>query len=217
RPRRYLAEVTLQLLQRLPQRRLALRLLDRIEALNRRQPRLALGGQALQRLLAGRAHFQMSVQLGLLRLRQCAFQQAAPAPWVGEGSLRNHRQPPWEWMSFTLQVPNLLLQPGQDSTLGQVDGGDAQALRLSGLVAGLALDGGQPEGPPGRFLEVAAHLLHRPGKQPSLVLPLPQDFDIVLGGGLFLEELLSGATTCALELPLTAGEEVVQPIADHTE
>jgi hypothetical protein len=118
RLRRYPAEVALQLLKRLPQRRLGPRFLNRVEVPNRRQPRLALGGQALQRLLAIGARFQMSVQLGLLRLRQRAFQQAAPAPRLGAGSLWNHRQPPRERTSFSLQAPNLLLQPGQDSTLG---------------------------------------------------------------------------------------------------
>src|SRR5262249_47226008 len=56
------------------------------------------------------------------------------------------------------QVAQFLLEPAQDARLGLADGGTAHAQFAAQRVGGALVDGRQPEGLPGRFLELAADL-----------------------------------------------------------
>ena len=105
------------------------------------------------------------------------------------------------------------LQAGQDPAAGDVDGADGESQVGRRDSRGAAVDGGQPERPPGGRGELAFDLIGGPAEQLPAVLGLEDGGGRRVAGRLGFEELLDAGRPAAAEPVRPAGQEVDQEVA----
>src|SRR5262249_40983958 len=109
--------------------------------------------------------------------------------------------------SFLEQLAHLLAQARHHPAACDVDGADRQSQPAGGFRGRMGLDDAEPEGAPGRVVELLAYLFGRPLEEPLLVFLVP-DRRFLLDRAL-VEELLA-LTFQDLTRALSAGEEGVE-------